>query len=66
MIRSNSAPRSSGSIAKRPLVKRELAATPGGWEGVREPMWARLWGQGREEEQEEKGGKGRAQLAGTH
>ena len=33
MIRSNSAPRSSGSMAKRPPVKRELAVTPGGQEG---------------------------------
>ena len=33
MIRSNSAPRSSGSMAKRPPVKRELAVTPGGREG---------------------------------
>lgn len=33
MIRSNSAPRSSGSMANRPLVKRELAVTPRGWEG---------------------------------
>lgn len=33
MIRSNSVPRSSGSMAKRPLVKRELAVTPRGWEG---------------------------------
>uniref|UniRef100_A0A3Q2LQF2 Uncharacterized protein n=1 Tax=Equus caballus TaxID=9796 RepID=A0A3Q2LQF2_HORSE len=32
VIRSNSAPRSSGSMAKRPLVKRELAVTPGGGE----------------------------------
>lgn len=31
MIRSNSVPRSSGSMAKRPLVNRELAVTPGCW-----------------------------------
>lgn len=48
MIRSNSAPRSSGSIAKRPLVKRELAATPGGWEGIREPKWGRVAEEGQE------------------
>lgn len=33
MIRSNSAPRNSGSMANRPPVKRELAVTPGGQEG---------------------------------
>lgn len=42
MIRSNSAPRSSGSMAKRPPVKRELAVTPGGREGCKEPLVALL------------------------
>lgn len=45
MIRSNSAPRSSGSMAKRPLVKRELAVTPGGREGRQA---AQQWGGGQE------------------
>lgn len=40
MMRSNSAPRNSGSMANRPPVKRELAATPGDEGGVvKEPWW---------------------------
>lgn len=40
MMRSNSAPRNSGSMANRPPVKRELAVTPGEQgEGVKEPWW---------------------------
>lgn len=43
MTRSNSVPRSSGSMAKRPLVKRELAVTPGGQEGCQGDLQVRLF-----------------------
>lgn len=66
MIRSNSAPRSSGSMAKRPLVKRELAVTPGGQEGCQGApgRWG-CWGSGEEGGQQGRGGC-RQGPAGTH